>query len=305
MKRWLIAGLLLVLFSAGCQFAPETPEQVAGLASYVRSGVQGLRMNFIQGLPPSAIYDVDDLVIVAELSNVGAEAVEADYCFVELTGPASNIVSGLATRQSCGDIDGKSVFNTEGGFNQIEFKSSNVILPAGVDKYSPNLVLSACYDYKTLASAQVCVDPSFYQLTAEQKACMVRDVPLGGGQGAPVSVNDVKVDMVGQKALFEIDISNAGGGKVVSPRASLERCPGSLRYDDFDEVRYNVKLAGEFPADCTPKDNIARLSNNQGKIFCTFNIGSTAAYEAPLQIELNYGYMQSISKKIDIIRTPR
>lgn len=302
---------MVLLLITGCQGlvrGGERPEETAGLASYARSGVQGLQLNFIQGLPPNSIYDIDDLVVVAEIKNLGSydlSTSKGDNCFLEMSGPDWNIVRGLVRRQACGDIEGKSVFNTEGGFNQVEFKSTSIYLPTGVEKYSPNLVLNACYNYQTIASPQVCIDPAFYQLTAEQKACQVRDVPLGGGQGAPVSIDRVGVDMLGQKAIFEIDISNVGGGRVVSPQASLNLSPGSLYYDDFDEVGFTVTLAGQFPEKCTPQDGVARLNNNRGKIFCTFGIGNTAAYETPLQIKLHYNYLQSISKKIDIIRTPR
>jgi len=309
MKRWWMIGFLfVVLFIVGCQglvLGGERPEETSSLSNYVRSGVNGLEMFFIDGLPPRSMYDTTDLVIVLDLKNQGTHDLAQDKCFVEMSGPDWNIIRGINKRRTCGDIDGKSVFNTEGGFNQIEFKSQNIYLPQGVDQYSPNIVLNSCYNYKTVASPQVCIDPGFYQITAEQKACQVRDVSLGGGQGAPVSIDLVKVDMLGEKALFEIDVSNSGGGRVISPLSSLNRCPGNLNYNDFDEVRYTVSLSGEFPEKCTPTDHMVRLSNNKGKIFCTFRTSSTTAYESPLQIELNYNYLQSVSKKIDVIRTPR
>jgi len=307
----LVVGLLILsLFSVGCQLGVkggETPEETAGLVSFVRSGTQGLEVGLVRDLPPRTIYDVADLTAVAELKNKGAYDIESDKCFVELGGFDKSIIRNIfpGTRQSCGDIEGKSVFNEEGGFNQIEFQSSSLFLPQGVDKYSPNLVLSTCYNYKTIANPQICVDPNFYQLTSEQKSCQVRDVPLGGGQGAPVAVDFAGVDMLGSKAIIQLDISNAGGGRVVSPRTSLTQCPNALRYDNFDEVRFTVKLADKFPEKCTPSDNMVRLVDGRGKIFCTFNIGNVPAYETPLNIELNYNYLQSISKKIEIIKTPQ
>lgn len=301
--------ILLVLFIYGCQpgvRGGQNPQETSGLASYVRSGFQGLEMTFVGNLPPNSLYDFDELVIVNEIKNLGSYDIEADKCFLEMTGIDRNIIRNLqpSTRQSCGDVMGKNLFNSEGGLDQVEFQSQSIFLPAGVDKYSPTLVLSACYNYKTLANPQICVDPGFYQLTSEQKACQVGDVALAGGQGAPVSVNNIKVDMVGQKAIVQIDVSNAGKGRVISPRASLNQCPSNMRYDDFDEVGFVVSLSGEFPEKCTPSDNLVRLTNNQGKIFCTFALGSTTAYETPLNIELNYKYLQSISKKIEIVRTP-
>ena len=134
-------------------------------------------------------------------------------------------------------MPGKNVYNIEGGLGNVEFKSGSIALPTGVDRYNPPLVATACYEYKTLASPEVCVDPGFYELTSEQKACQVQDFGLSGGQGAPVAVTFVNVDMVGSKVVFEIDVANVGGGRVVSPRASLAKCPIGLRYDDFFKIR--------------------------------------------------------------------
>ena len=74
----------------------------------------------------------------------GAHDIEADKCFIELTGVDRNIVGNLqpGPRQSCGDVLGKSVFNREGGLGQIEFTSQSIFLPAGVDKYSPNTAIN-------------------------------------------------------------------------------------------------------------------------------------------------------------------
>jgi hypothetical protein len=261
-------------------------------------------MNFVSDYPPSRLYDLTDLLIVAELKNEGATDITGDKCFVELGGFAPSIIRGVNTRQSCGDIPGKSVYNTEGGFNQLEFKSSNLFLPSGVDQYEPTFILTSCYQYQTTASPQICVDPGFYRLSADQKACETKDVSLSGGQGAPVAITNIKVDMVGSKVLFEIDVSNDGGGRVVSPLASLSRCPTGLRYDDYDQVRFNVDLIGGRLIKCTPQDYMVRLTDNDGKIFCTFDVDNTQAYETPLKIELSYNYMESISKQTEIIKTP-
>lgn len=298
---------LVLIFMSGCPAMVRggaTPEETESIAGQVRSGVQGLEIQFAPNLPPSTLYDLVDLIVVAELNNRGAYDIRADQCFVELGGFSSSIIRGINYRQSCGDIVGKSLYNAEGGFNRLEFKSSNIVLPRGVDTYKPPLVLTACYKYQTTASPQVCVDPSFYQLTAEQKACQVRDISLGGGQGAPVSIENIKVNMVGRKVIFEIDVSNGGGGRVVSPLASLSRCPSGLRYDDFDLVRFNVDLVGGSLVKCTPQDQMIRMTDGRGKIFCTFEVGNTQAYETPLKVELDYKYMQSISKQIEIIKTP-
>lgn len=305
-KEALIVGFfLLVLILVGCRpQPPEEPGEVAAVTRFVRSGTFGMDMRFVQNLPPPQIYDTADLVALLELRNLGSYDLGGNKCYIQFGGFDPAIVRGVNARQLCGDLPGKNVYNIEGGFGTLEFRSSSMLLPRDVDRYKPTMVATACYEYQTVASPQVCVDPRFFELTSEQKACQVRDFGVGGGQGAPVAVTFVNVDMVGSRAVFEIDIANMGGGRVVSPRAGLSRCPVGLRYDEFDEVRYRVELSGGSMIQCTPRDFLARLSNNRGKIFCTFDVGNTQAYETPLRIELNYNYMQSVQQPVEIIRTP-
>jgi hypothetical protein len=152
----------------------------------------------------------------------------------------------------------------------------------------------------------VCVDPLFYQVTSQQKACTPTDISMGGGQGAPVGISYVGVDMVGDKAIFEINVVNQGGGRVLSPDTDIRSCEGNLEYTDLDKVYVrNVQLSGGSKINCNPTDNYVRLTNNQGKIICTFDIsGASAAFESPLVIELEYNYVDSITQPVKIIQTP-
>ena len=162
-----------------------------------------------------------------------------------------------------------------------------------------------CYNYHTTANPSVCVDPLFYQVTSEQKTCLPRDVSMGGGQGAPVGVSQVGVDMIGSRAVFEINIRNFGTGRVLSPDTDIRSCgQASIEYTDLDKVRYSVQMTGGSLIDCKPRDGLVRLTNNGGKIVCSFDIPGTFAFETPLQIGLDYGYVQSFQKPIKIIKTP-
>jgi hypothetical protein len=201
-------------------------------------------------------------------------------------------------------LEGKNVYNLEGGFEQVEFRSSSISLPRGVFEYNPTLNFVNCYAYHTTANPEVCVDPLFYQVTSEQKACRPIDVTMGGGQGAPVGISYVNVNMVGDKAIFEINIRNQGGGRVLSPYADIQNCGLNLEYDDLDRINYYVELGGR-PGDCKPRDGYVRLNNNNGKIVCTFGLHGGSAYKAPLLIDLDYNYMKSIKKQVKIISTPQ
>jgi len=307
MKRVVILFALLLFVISCTPKTPENAQELSAVTKYVRSGTRGVEMSFVQNVPPRQIYDTSDLVVLLELRNLGNYDLgreQFQQCIVQLGGFDKSIVRGVNERQTCGDLPGKSEFAIDGGFNTVEFESSSILLPPDVDTYEPPIVATACYEYRTVAAPQVCIDPDFFEITGTQRACAVRDFAVGGGQGGPVGVTSVNVDMVGSKAIFQIEVANLGSGRVVSPRASITQCPGGLRYKDFDEVQFHAELSGGGAAKCVPQEGFVRLGNGKGRFVCTFQVGNVPAYETPLRVELNYNYMQSIRAPLQIIRTP-
>ncbi|MBU1111766.1 MAG: hypothetical protein ABIG93_03740 [archaeon] len=307
-KGLLVVSLVLLVFLlASCNRVPagEEPMETSVALAQVQSGTEGLKASFVTGYPPSKIYDINDFVAIVELENKGNYDLSAYDCYLQITGFDANIIRGINYVQSCGDIDGKSVYNLDGGYNQVQWESSNIDLPTGTYEYSPNLNLVMCYNYQTRTSPSVCVDPLFYQITSEQKACTPQNVMMGGGQGAPVSVSYVGVEMTGDTAIFEISVRNSGNGRVLSPYADIVNCgEASLDYDDLDKILYNVEMTGGSLIKCTPSDWLVRMSNDAGKIICSFRINGATAFETPLQITLDYNYIENLQKSIQIIETP-
>lgn len=308
-KVMLVVFLLGTLFLVACgpRIAQgEQPLETAQALQLVQTGTEGVQLEFLANAPPDQLYDQADFIALLELRNRGNDDVAANECFVQMTGMDPGIIR-LPPSLSCGELEGKNVYNVEGGFSQVQFGPVPVTLPVGVYEYNPPLKATVCYNYRTTTNPQVCIDPLFYQVSAEQKACQVRDVSMGGGQGAPVGINYVNVEMTGDKAIFEIDVANFGTGRVLSRGVNIQECASrSIGLEDFDVVDYIVTLSGEGVAagDCKPSGGRLRLHNNRGKIVCSFSLGRTAAYETPLQIDFAYSYMDSISKQIKIIQTP-
>lgn len=299
--------MLSVLFSA-CQgdvSQGERPTDTATALAQVQSGTQGVRAKFVQNYPPNTLYDINDFVALIEVTNKGATTVNPGQCFLQVTGFDPGIITGINYIQGCGIVDGKSVYNLDGGFNQLEYQSTDLNLPFGTLDYKPNLNLVWCYNYETHASPLVCLDPVFYQISNEQKACEPRDVLMGGGQGGPVSIGYVGVDMVGDQAVFEISVRNSGTGQVLSRNSDITNCGNAnIDYDDVDKVQYRVEMTSGGLMDCSPGDGVVRLVNGQGKIICKSRINSATAFETPLQISLFYNYMDSMQRQVQIIQTP-
>lgn len=307
----IILVILLILLTScrGRVAGGEMPQDTATLINLVKTGTQGVELRLLNNYPPPIIYDKNELVILLEVQNKGNYNLPAEDCFVQITGFDPNIIGGnLQEPRSCaenlgGILDGKNVYNIEGGTNQLEFKSM-VNLPSDIFDYAPPLNFLTCYHYHTKASPQICVDPLFYQVTAEQKTCIPHDVGLGGGQGGPVGIGYVGVDMAGGKAILEMNVVNYGNGQVVRP-ANIYNCgKGSIGYQDLDKVQFNVELSGGSLISCKPDDHLVRLVNKQGKIVCQFNINGASAFETPLMVDLDYGYVQSQLRTVKIVKTP-
>ena len=298
-----------MLIFTGCRVRrPGEPEERAPVDIY--TGTKGVELNFVKDLPPSKIYDTSALTLITELRNLGTSDVSG-RCFLHLSGFDDRIVQILTKTKPCGQLDGKGILNPEGGFDTQEFTTDRIYLPEGTDSYKPKFVITTCYDYETIANPLVCIDPNLYSIQPVEQACQVKDVLMSGGQGAPVSVTRVDVDMMKNKILFKIHIANQGRGQVLRTGIGLtgygpNSCPFNLEYNDLNIVDYSVDMRGGSLIKCAPEMDgpRVRLVDNKATVFCTFSISGEYAFTTPLNIRLNYGYMDSISKEVEILRTP-
>jgi hypothetical protein len=203
---------------------------------------------------------------------------------------------------SLSNLDAKSQFNPEGGYQTANFVSSPIQIPATMVSYKPNFLVTACYAYQTNANPMVCIDPR-PQDKLSDKACVVQKAyPTGGGQGAPVAVTNVESEATPTAAFFRVHIQNLYPQGVVYDQGALGKCPNQLEYMDLNKISYTVSLAGGKVASCQPPSPV-RLANNLATIFCKFDGLSGAAYQTPLTIKLDYGYKNSVSKQVEIQNT--
>jgi len=302
MKKHILAGfILLLVLIVACE---PTNRNELNIREEVYKGTKGLEMIFTPGYPQTRIYDNQQVNVLVELRNKGISPIVGT---LTLEGYDPQIVSfpSSVTRRRFGELKERNPYDPEGGFEIAEFSSSRIILPEGVDSYRPRFVVTACYPYKTIASEIICVDPNPFSI-AQEKACQVQSVAASGGQGSPVTVDYVAVDSTQSKAYFRIKLGNKGGGKIVSYDAvQSQKCPSDLGFEDIDIVRYRV-LLGNYPASCSPEREV-RFFNNIATISCTVNVppGTGNAYRTSLTVEMDYGYKQSLSREVEILRAPR
>ena len=277
--------LILLVMPAGCKKKP-TPEAGAGPEEIYR-GAEGLKMQFVNNMPPKKIYDTNNMNILLELENKGTSDLSGSRCRLYLSGFDENIIRGMDRERICSSsLEGKSVLNPEGGYSTQEFSTDLIYLPDYLDKLRQTIQVTACYEYQTTASPVVCIDPHLYEIGPIERACVVKDVLMGGGQGAPVAVtkieertspsgNKIKVD-------FVIYFANKGNGEV-----SGNVYAGDARLSNV-------------PISCKP-ESVELKGKEEKSIVCTAEtLFSSGAYLAPLSVKLVYDYKLMIDKKLNI-----
>ena len=271
MRKFIIA-LLLLIFLIGCQ--SQTRDERANVNW--RTGSMGLNMRFLPDLPPPRVYDDSELTVVLEVNNAGA-----------------------------------TLYNSLGSIQFVTFQATPTKLSARSIPFIPvTLLATACYNYQTIATENVCVDLDPFSPNVRDKVCQSTAVS-SGTQGAPIAVTSVQIDPSPGRTKFTIMISNVGNGNPFPPGpVNMQKCspydPQRIPLNDIDMIRVNdVQISGRsILPECNglTQGNLIRLINGQGKIFCDFrDARTTPAYVSPLIISLEYGYKTSILTSLQLI----
>jgi len=191
----------------------------------------------------------------------------------------------------------------------LNFDGNILHWPQGLDQTYQSFMITNCYMYTTYAAPVVCIDPAPYSENA--KVCTPKSYTATNGQGAPVAVTLIEQENTPRQSIFTIHIKNTGGGQVFDP-GRLEKCspysPARVTSDDLNVVYVgDVRVSGDLMRlKCTPNDFV-RLDPKTGTgiVTCAYEIpyaGIKSAYQAPLVLELWYGYSKTIEKRVLIKR---
>jgi hypothetical protein len=154
----------------------------------------------------------------------------------------------------------------------------------------------ACYEYQTIASFPVCIDPN--PRSNEHDACSAIDI-TGNSQGGPVAVKKVAIESGLGRMRFIIDIKNVGMGKLID----YNSCPFGYKYNDMNNIRnYKVEIPG-INLNCEPGSRSLKVNEQgTGRIYCQAeNLNQDqSAYQSVMTITLDYDYKDDTSTSIHI-----
>lgn len=237
-------------------------------------------------------------------------------------------------------VDGRSQINPNGDELIASLTAQTSNLDSQSERRISTLTASICYPYKTTLSTTICIDPDIEGLRPGKKACKVSDQPFNSGQGAPIAITKIETQMLPEldrqsiKPQFLIYVENKGNGNPVNIIGFREACGKDFDTNTPIQNRWNVASLKAFTpnpngngvlqliccpnqlgycpdkqGDITDVNQLAgfiRLRDNKDFVRCTFQNGipkNYDAYTSPLSIEIDYGYMQTISANF-IIQKP-
>lgn len=301
-----VALIVLLLVLVACGPKQAEPAQPVDF----RTGSQGLAMSFVSNLPPARLFDREPFNAMIQVENKGTSLLGGPGDRIYLSGFDNTIITGINTYgESIPELEGRGPFLPQGGIDSVNFKGTIQSLTGKrIDKYVPTILATACYNYETVASAQVCIEPNPYAATSVQRVCTPSTVS-SGSQGAPIAVTRVEVEPSPGKTRFRIQIQNVGGGDVFRNGGQfIDKCSPYNQGLGFDEVDFlqvvEVSVSDQsIRQSCKPLDNTQhiRLTNGQATLFCEFSgMQGQSAYLTPLNIILQYGYRQSIARQVEI-----
>ena len=276
-------------------------------AENFRQGGDGLRIAFTPNVPPDRLYDSEDFAVLLDIENLGAFDIGGPGDRIYLSGFDNRLITGLPSQGvQIPQLEGKNQFNPQGARSTVSFKGRIGRITG--DVIPQPIQATACYRYRTEATANVCIDPDPYSTGVRPVSCTPSSPGLGT-QAAPIAVSAIAVEPRPGKTGFRVTVSNVGGGSVFrNGPDTLGKCNPQDRidYNDIDYVEItDVTVGGSsIRPSCTPLDRgHVRLTSGSGQLYCEFVATGRATFTTPITVTLTYGYRQTIQRALSIIST--
>lgn len=317
----------IVILISGCQTQFGQFGKIQEIKPIIiHKGTQGLDLNFVQKMPPESIREGTTFNVGIEIKNKGSWSISNakilisgyDDAYMRITGDNSKEIPKFEVLKpnilyNIQKMDGKSTSNLEGGYILLILNGKNIRIPASAESYESNIIATTCYGYETEATQDVCIDPFANEQKQISKPCTIKDYSLSGGQGGPVGVTKIDESILGfggeRKVEFKIYADNLGKGQVANLKAYSKTCSieakSNIEKGDLNIVEISATLGGKeincYKTEEEKEQKLAYLVLEKDKnyVVCKTAIDSKKIYVSPLVVKLKYGYVESVSKKME------
>lgn len=292
----------------------------------IHKGTQGLVMVFSKSAPPDTVYAAEEganvsFPVVIQMANKGAYDIEGGYIVLSIEKnylrlnrwdlEDSAFQLGARGERIIFNLEGKKATHSLGESATATAFINSLPLDRMTEQHATTIIATACYDYRTQASAEVCIDADPYNMKAIEKPCVPSNINLAGGQGAPIEVTKVEqkslmADDGSIRPQFLVHVRNAGRGVPIIQGKADEACSSEpLDKDDINmlditDISFSSYSLKDGEIRCTP-DKL-KLRENEGYFKCTLEKGllkkDMSSFSTAFYIQLDYVYSETISKNV-------
>lgn len=304
-KNILILILTIILISGCDRLSSITGGKKPISEVNVYTGTNALEIEFLKEYPPREVYEDQIFKASVFLKNDGASDITHGRLLIGIEEDYMELLYEYNQEIDL-QLNGKSRQNPVGEEKIEDFEIKAKAIGLQSEEHESLIYVTSCYDYITELSEPVCIDTDFYNLKAIEKACEVKDISLSS-QGAPVAITSIEETISptedGSVVIpkFTIYIQNKGKGEVIDSSKIDKVCSSEpLKSEDINILGVGVYLSG-IRLECRP--DILKLRDRQEKIVCSLKEGinkEEPTFTTLLSVILEYGYTQTISKRVTI-----
>ena len=239
-------------------------------------------------------------------------------------------------------IEGKTQINPKGDEIIASFNAKTGKLDSQSETRISTITANLCYPYKTTLSMTACIDPDVAGIRPGKKVCAVKEQVFNNGQGAPIAITKIEPQMIPEGENINpqllIFIENKGKGIPINKENYLYVCGKSDLVNSNSPDNYNKKTkiwnvavvrafgpgrGDENQLTCCPNINgeckestngdeitgFLKFQDKKDFVRCTLKNSknpisrNSNAFTSPIRIEIEYGYVQTISADV-IIQKP-
>ena len=309
--------LISIVFISGCSSIDKIlpggkkadPDKPAPVDIDFHKGTDGLVLEFVENMPPAEVWVGDTFNIGIGTRNKGAYDIANGK--VLLINPHLDFMRVPVKTKVIEELIGKSLRDAEGGYQQYFFTVTNTGLPSNYEAKDFLFKARGCFQYKTEASADICISTHRQSRMTEKPACTTEDITISAGQGAPIAITKIEQQTVSRdtsgsyyELVLVITYENKGKGLVTNTSDYLKKCNGKPVFkDELTNIGYSVRLSNQEIVDCkSPRLDLE--DKNKATITCSKDLEATPGYVTPLIVELDYGYVtQDITKTVKVKKT--
>lgn len=331
--------LIFILILTGCGEI-QTKTRVSDIDVYV--GFEGIVMEFMKNAPPQTVLERSTFPILIKISNRGTHTIlpkealpEEKQAFIAVTTqPFARITSieGYNIKRyqdkenvATFSLDGKTRLNLKGSETIATILAQAQKLEPQSQQLQSTVTATLCYPYKTTLSATICIDTDYTGLKPVRKICSVKEIPFAKGQGAPIAITKIQPLMlpveVSQgkydvKPQFTIHIEDKGNGNPIRISQYNRDCilsntttsatASSTTTTALNRAAVRAFTRGNAELECK-SNGVIEFTDKKAVAQCEFK-GSVPekedAYTTPLKVEVDYGYVSTITTNY-IIQKPQ